>query len=380
MKKAIWLLFCLMLPVVLRAAAVSKIPILLDTDIGTDIDDAFALALIVRSPELELLGVTTVSGDTEARARLGAKLLWESGFRRVPVVAGERGKPLPIDQTRWAKDFKSPQQQSGNAADFLDATLRRRAGKATIVAIGPLTNIAALLQKDPAIAKKIDQVALMGGSIYHGYDESTTPVAEYNIASDPAAAQTVFSSGVPILMAPLDVTAMLQLHAAGRHHVFTNLSPMTDALAILYNLWNQLTPTLFDPMAVAMLIDPSLCQTRPLSVQVDAKGFTRVVDNRRPNATVALETNPAKFFDFYLSRVAPGASPSQAYAHFLLIGIKLCGDPVMDPMRVPPLKGIYKDSVQQHGKVQMVSSGKPGLSADADDLPARYVVARLDGE
>ena len=310
MKKAIWLLFCFMLPVALRAAASAKTPILLDTDIGTDIDDAFALALIVRSPELELLGVTTVSGDTEARARLAAKLLWESGFRRVPVVAGEPGKPLPIDQTRWAKDFRSPQLQSGSAVDFLDATLRRQAGKTTIVAIGPLTNIAALLKKDPAIAKKIDQIVLMGGSIYHGYDESKTPVAEYNIASDPAAAQTVFSSGVHIVMAPLDVTAMLQLHAADRHRVFTTRTPMTDALAILYKLWSHQTPILFDPMAVAMLIDPSLCRTRPLNVQVDARGFTRVADSQPPNATVALETDPEKFFEFYLGRVAPEAETS----------------------------------------------------------------------
>jgi purine nucleosidase len=305
MKKAIWLLFLFMWPFVLHAVPPGKIPILLDTDIGTDIDDAFALALIARSPELDLLGVTTVSGDTQARARMAAKLLWESGFRRVPVVAGEPGRPLPIEQTRWAKDFRSPQLQAGSAVDFLDATLRRRAGKTTIVAIGPLTNIAALLKKDPPTAKKIDQVVLMGGSIHHGYGEDPTPVAEYNIAADPAAAQTVFTSGVSILMVPLDVTAMLQLHATGRHRVFTNLSPMTDGLAILYNLWNQRTPILFDPMAVAMVIDPSLCQTRPLSVQVDASGFTHVADSQPPNATVALQTDLAKFFQFYLGRVAP---------------------------------------------------------------------------
>ncbi|TAM81820.1 MAG: nucleoside hydrolase [Acidobacteria bacterium] len=305
MKKTIWLLFLFMCPFVLRAVPAGKIPILLDTDIGTDIDDAFALALIVRSPELELLGVTTVSGDTQARAKLAAKLLWESGFRRVPVVAGAPGKPLPIEQTRWAKDFKSPQLQRGSAVDFLGATLRRRVGKTTIVAIGPLTNIAALLHKDPGIAKKIDQIVLMGGSIHHGYGKDPTPVAEYNIASDPAAAQAVFSSGVHILMVPLDVTAMLQLHAADRHRVFITLSPMSDALAILYNLWDQRTPTLFDPMAVAILVDASLCQTQLLNVKVDTNGFTHVADNQPPNATVALQTDPAKFFEFYLGRVAP---------------------------------------------------------------------------
>src|SRR5258708_18655945 len=87
----------------------SKIPILLDTDIGTDIDDAFALALILESPELDLLGVTTVSGDTQARARLAAKMLWEAQRRDVPVAAGEPGKPLRIDQARWARGFTSPQ-------------------------------------------------------------------------------------------------------------------------------------------------------------------------------------------------------------------------------------------------------------------------------
>ncbi len=171
------------------------------------------MALIARSPELELLGVTTVSGDTHARARLAAKLLWEAGLRRVPVVAGEPGRPLPIEQTRWARNFRSPQLRPGSAVNFLDGTLRQMSGTTTIVAIGPLTNIAALLQKDPAIARKISRIVLMGGSIYHGYGDDPTPVAEYNIAADPAAAQKVFSSGVHILMVPLDVTAMLQLRA-----------------------------------------------------------------------------------------------------------------------------------------------------------------------
>jgi inosine-uridine nucleoside N-ribohydrolase len=306
MKKAIGLLFLVTWPLILSGAVPPrKIPILVDTDIGTDIDDAFALALVARSPELELLGVTTVSGDTQARARLAAKLLWMAGLRRVPVVAGEPGRPLPIEQTRWANGFRSPQLRPGGAVDFLDATLRRRPGKATIVAIGPLTNIATLLQKDPAITRKINQIVMMGGSIHHGYGDDPTPVAEYNIAADPPAAQKVFSSGVHILMVPLDVTAMLQLHAADRHRAFTDLSPLTDSLAILYNLWNQRTPTLFDPMAVAMVINPSLCETKPLNIEVDSNGFTHVVDNKPPNATVALKTDPRNFSDFYLGRVAP---------------------------------------------------------------------------
>ena len=287
------------------APASARIPILLDTDIGTDVDDAFALALILHSPELELVGVTTVSGDTQARARLAAKMLWEAGRPNIPVVAGEPGKPLPIEQTRWAEGFTSPALRSEKAVDFLKAQIERRPGELTLVPIGPLTNIGALLRQDPAVAKKIKQIVMMGGSITYGYEPGSGPIAEYNIASDPAAAQVVFSSGIPILMVPLDVTAMLQLDAAARHRVFSHLSPLTNALTLLYHLWNQPTPTLFDPMAVAMLVQPSLCETKPLAIEVDTQGFTRPVEGKPANATVALHTDPKSFFEFYLRRVAP---------------------------------------------------------------------------
>ncbi len=292
---------------VLGAAPTDRTPIFLDTDIGTDIDDAFALALVLESPELDLVGVTTVSGDTDARARLAAKMLWEAGRRSVPVAAGEPGKPLPIEQTRWADGFSSPQIRREKAVDFLKAEIERRPGELTLVPIGPLTNIGALLRRDPAIAKKIKRIVMMGGSIARGYEPGSGPTAEYNIAADPAAARTVFTSGIPILMIPLDVTAMLQLDAAGRHRVFTHPSPVTQALARLYHLWNRETPTLFDPMAVAMLIEPGLCETRPLAIEVDDKGYTHSLRRSVANATVAIRTGPGKFFDFYLRRVAPQA-------------------------------------------------------------------------
>jgi inosine-uridine nucleoside N-ribohydrolase len=288
-------------------AAPSKAPIILDTDIGTDIDDAFALALIINSPELELLGVTTVAGDTQARARLAAKLLWEAGgaWRKVPVYAGEPGKPQPIEQTRWAEGFTSPALHMSGAVDFMKTEINWRPGKVTIIAIGELTNVAALLKSDPSVAKKIKLIALMGGSVARGYGPDSKPEAEWNIKSNPEAAQSVFSSGVPLLVAPLDVTAMLQLDAAGRRRVFTHLTPLTNALTILYHLWGSETPTLFDPMAVAMLIDPSLCETKQLAIKVDAQGFTRLVEGKPANASVGMHTDPKRFFEFYLSRVAP---------------------------------------------------------------------------
>ncbi len=309
MIKTVFLSSLVLLALNLNALAASpaKTPVILDTDIGTDIDDAFALALIISSPELDLQGVTTVSGDTQARARLAAKMLWAAGgaFRRVPVYAGEPGKPLPIEQARWADHFTSPQLKSEKAVDYLRREFNARPGKITLITIGPLTNIGALLKEDAGVAKKIPRIVMMGGSIARGYEPGSGPTPEYNIAADAAAAQTVFSSGIPLIVAPLDVTARLQLEGANLRRVLTHLTPVTDALTILYHLWGMPAPTLHDPMAISLFLAPSLCETKQLAVEVDDKGYTRVQEGKPANATVALNVDREKFFQFYLSRVAP---------------------------------------------------------------------------
>ena len=308
MAKASALIAIFLLTVCLCAAAdtPAKIPVILDTDIGTDIDDAFALALIIDSPEFELLGVTTVSGDTEARARIAAKMLWEAGgkWRQVPVVAGAPGPKQNINQAPWAEGFVSPQLLKENAVDFLRSKFHRYPGEITLVAIGELTNVAAMLKADPPVAKKIKRIVLMGGSIARGYEPGSPPDAEWNIRSNPRAAQVVFSSGIAIMMTPLDVTAMLKLDATARSRIFSQNTPLTNSLAALYHLWGRETPTLFDPMAVALVLDPGLCQSKDLAVEVDNQGFTRVAKGKPVNARVGLSTGPAKFFEFYLGRVA----------------------------------------------------------------------------
>jgi len=281
-----------------------RIPLLFDTDIGTNVDDAMALALILASPELELLGVTTASGDTQARARLAAKLLQCAGRPNVPVAVGEPGKPLPIDQCRWAAGFSSPAMITQPAVEFLAGQIDRRPGEITLLAVGPLTNVAGLVRIHPATAKKLKQLVIMGGSIHRGYEPDSPPTAEVNIARDVAAARTVLASGLPTLLVPLDVTAMLELDFEGRHRLFSRLTPLTDALALLYHLWHQPTPILYDPMAVATVMDPAWCATEPLAIAVDDEGLTRVAEGKPPNAVVALRTVPKKFVDFFLSRVA----------------------------------------------------------------------------
>lgn len=287
-------------------ASERKIPILLDTDIGTDIDDAFALALIMKSPELQLLGVTTVSGDAQARARLAAKLLWVAGgeWRKVPIYAGQATAAQPIAQTTWAQGFASPALHMSGAIEFMKAQVNRHAREIVVISVGEETNVAALLQSDPGLAGKVKMIALMGGSIARGYAPDSQPEPEWNIKSNPAAAEVVFSSGIPLLVAPLDVTAMLKLQPENRQRIFSQHTPVADALAELYRLWGQETPTLFDPMAVAMLIRPDICETRQLHVKVDSRGMTNVVSGKSANATVGMKVDSEKFMEFYLGRVA----------------------------------------------------------------------------
>ena len=295
----------LLVAVTVRAAApLRPIPIVLDTDIGSDIDDAFALALIFNSPELDLRAVTTASGDTQARARLAAKMLWVANRRSVPVAAGQPGGKLDIAQAAWANGFTSPSLLAEPAVDLMKAEIDRGHGSIVIVAIGPLTNVAALLQQYPGEKKRIRQIVLMGGSITRGYQPGSGPTAEYNIAANVKAAKIVFSSGIPILMAPLDVTARLQLEAPQRQRIFAQHSPLTEALRALYVLWGQPTPTLHDPMAVSLLLDPHLCTMRHMAIQIGDQGITRPVEGKPANAVVAVETNPARFIDFYMSRIA----------------------------------------------------------------------------
>lgn len=286
------------------AYAARPTPIVLDTDIGGDIDDAFALALVLHSPELDLRAVTTVSGDTQARARLAAKMLSVAGRPNVPVAAGTPGAHMDAPQTQWADGFSSPALVSKNAVELMQSVLDRGQGKVMIVAIGPLTNVAALLQQHPEEKQKIRQIVLMGGSIKRGYYPNSGPTPEYNIAADAAASKVVFSSGLPILMAPLDVTASLQLEKPNLDRLFALHTPTTDALEALYKLWAQPVPTLHDPMAVSLLLAPQLCTRQSLVINVTDKGMTVPVQGQSANAVVAVETDPARFIAFYMDRVA----------------------------------------------------------------------------
>jgi inosine-uridine nucleoside N-ribohydrolase len=281
---------------------------IIDTDIGDDIDDAFALALALRSPELKILGVTTAFGDTELRARLVDRYLAGVGRKDIPVAAGVATSARNVfTQAAYARQQRERKHPDGVA--FLLDQIRKHPGEITIIAIGPEGNLGAAIQRDAATFRKVKRVVLMGGSVYRGYgNEHQSPQPEWNILCDPAAAKALFTSGVPIFMMPLDST-QVHLPAQERERIFSFGSPLTDQLTLLYHQWVAHTdnhaadPTLFDPVAVTYAIRPDLCPAKPLRIEVDDKGMTRPVDGA-PNAQVCLQSDEKGFLDLLLTRIA----------------------------------------------------------------------------
>lgn len=282
--------------------------VIIDTDIGDDIDDAFAIALALRSPELEILGITTTFGDTEARARIVDRFLGEVGRPDIVVAAGVPAHITnPMSQRRYAEGGRFARASHPAAADYILRQVEAYPDQITLIAIGPLMNVGALIDKDLGAFHKLKRVVIMGGSIEHGYNASVYdpprgPQPEWNILNDIPSAQKLFASGVPIYVMPLDST-QLKLDEVKRSFLFQRGTPITDALTLLYHQWGQETPTLFDPMAVSFAVDSTSCPVQPMRIRVDEKGFTRV-DPGTSNAYVCLRSDSEAFFRFYMNRVA----------------------------------------------------------------------------
>ncbi|HTU36255.1 MAG TPA: nucleoside hydrolase [Candidatus Acidoferrum sp.] len=282
--------------------------IIIDTDIGDDIDDAFAVALALRSPELQILGITTTFGDTALRAKLADRLLAAAGREDIPVAAGAPTPPkTAFTQRAYAEGGNLPPRTHPPAVDFILDQIRRYPGEITLVEIGPTFNVGALIDRDPMTFRKLRRVVMMGGSIERGYGwlpygPPVPPEPEWNVVNDIPAAQKLFASGVPIYLMPLDST-QLKLDEVKREFLFRQGKPLTDALTLLYHEWGQQTPTLFDPMTIAYILRPEVCPVQPMDIQVDAKGYTRRIDGK-PDADVCLNSDRDAFFNLYLRRVA----------------------------------------------------------------------------
>jgi purine nucleosidase len=291
------------------------IPIILDTDIGTDVDDAFALALILASPELELCGVATVGSEPRTRALIVCRFLAAAGRHDIPVAAGATPQPAEDieKQGRYVKASgdrlpRMSQPVKETAVEFLYQKLKARKRELTLLAIGPLTNIARLLREYPDCKPWIKRIVMMAGSVRVGYKDKSPPETEWNVRCDIAAAKAVFASGVPLVVAPLDATAMVKLEEPLRRRLFGPKTPLTEQVRALYQLWGEQTPTLYDPVAVMLCFQERFCTMENLRLEVDDKGQTRIVKGEA-NARVATAIRSDDFLKWYVDRVAAEPRP-----------------------------------------------------------------------
>jgi carboxylesterase type B/inosine-uridine nucleoside N-ribohydrolase len=270
-----------------QPSTLSRQAVIIDTDIGDDIDDAFALTVALQDPNLQVLGVTTAWGDTRTRTLLVRRLLATLGRRDVVVAEGPATQSsTPFTQRKWALGAADG-SPAPDAIEFIREQVHKRPGEITLIALAPLSNIQALKQRDAGALRQLKQVVLMGGSIHAGYNQGgaipvAEPSAEYNVAAAPQGLRDLLGSGVQVRMFPLDST-QLKFDEVRRARLFAYGSPASDALALLYhqwrllNGWGQITPTLFDVVPVVWLLRPAACPVSPLRIAVDDRGFTRPV-------------------------------------------------------------------------------------------------------
>jgi purine nucleosidase len=321
--------------------------IILDTDPGlgapgADIDDGLAIALALRSPEVVLEALTIVVGNVDVQvgyANAGA-LLARLGAGQVPVALGA-GRPLVEDLAplralfdRHLPEAQRPTQRppdpdgSGDAARLLVDLVMANPGEITIVAIGPMTNLATAIALEPGFAAAVGELVLMAGAATT-YAQNVTTVADFNAYADPEALQMVLDSGAPVRMVGLDQTSRVLLDRGDAQRMRDGGDPFGVWAAECTDAWIDFLGTAFperpehadacflhDPLTVAAVIDPSLLTWAPAHVAVELegriargmavadRGLALMPPAGPPNAQVAIDTDVERFRSLFLDRMA----------------------------------------------------------------------------
>jgi len=289
-----------------------KTKILLDTDIGTDIDDAVCLAYLLNNPDCELLGITTVTGESVQRAKIASALCMVAG-RDIPIYPGAE-KPLVIEQKqkiaqqavaleRWNHKKQFPK---GEAIEFLRHTIRQNPGEITLLTIGPLTNIGLLFSVDPEIPSLLKSLVMMCG-YYERKNKEAYPM-EWNAFGDYHATKIVFDAGVPVLGAVgLDVTTQVRMSAAEVKSKFNHelLLPVVDFATVWFETFYEYI-TFHDPLAAVSIFNKDVCAFTKGNVEIeiedkDRLGLTKWQPCENGKHEVALSVDKHLFFKEYFN-------------------------------------------------------------------------------
>ena len=306
------------------------LPIILDCDPGHD--DAIAMVLALASPELDVKAITASAGNQtpDKTLRNVLRMLTLLRTQDIPVAGGAR-KPLMreliiAENVHGESGLDGPAlpepdfaPQNVTAVELMAKTLRESPQPVTIVATGPQTNVALLLNSHPELHDKIARIVLMGGAMVLG---NWQPAAEFNIYVDPEAAEIVFQSGIPVVMAGLDVTHRAQIHGLDIERFRQVGNPVATIVAELLDFfmeyhkdakWGFTGAPLHDPCTIAWLLKPELFTSVERWVGVETQGkYTQgmtVVDyyfltGKQPNTTVLLDIDRERFVDLLVERLA----------------------------------------------------------------------------
>lgn len=299
--------------------------LIIDTDLGTDVDDCLALALAIQSPEVRLEAVTCVYGDVELRGRMAGKLLALAGLEEVPVALGAPRPLLGRVPVFWpghegigllSPGDPGPRFDPRHAANLIVDAARESPGEIWLLAIGPLTDLALALQLEPRLPDLLAGVTTMSG-VVRGPSGGAPPVPEHNVRCDPESAYLVYGSGLRLEVAPIDVTTQVRIDRSAAQRIARAGSAFQEAVA------DQLTryPPFrdrgwtypHDALALATLLQPELFTFREYEIEVDlgngvAQGFTvaRPVDGNVSSraARVAVDVEGRRFEEFLLARLS----------------------------------------------------------------------------
>jgi len=285
-----------------------KIPVILDTDICGDIDDTWALILLLQSPEFDIKLVTTAVGNTAQKAKTVAKILETAGRTDIPIGIGIQHHSKGHRQDEWVKDYRLSSYPGRIYQDGVQAiidTIMKSPKPVTLVAVGPLPNIASALEREPRITKKAEFVG-MHGSIRRGYDGRCKPSAEYNVKAYAKEARKVLSAGWDVKITPLDTCGIVHLEGDKYQKVLKRNSPLTNALIENYRGWcrqgivnkeedlsedevekrvdeklNSSSTILFDTVGIYLAMSTELVKMERLGIRVTDDGYTRIDDKAK---------------------------------------------------------------------------------------------------
>lgn len=304
-----------------------KIPILLDTDLGSDIDDAVALAYLLAQPRCELVGITTVTGQANLRASIGDAVCQAAGRTDIPIHVGVESPLLVAQRQPHATHFEAlgerwPYRSFGTentAIDFLQTTIKSRPGEISLLAIGPLTNIALLFAIYPEIPALLKEMVIMGGSFYDR-SPNNAGTSEWNIICDPHAAEMVFRAPVPRLTAVgLDVTLQCTLPADEARLRFNESGGPLKLVSSMAEVWFRHSDKVIfhDPLSAALVFEPGLCEVEDGVISVgmgepNNTAITKIVPGTGAHRA-AKSVNAEAFLEHYFSITSRAQLTEKSY-------------------------------------------------------------------